>query len=193
VVTTVKVTCLARGQDGSPVPGAIVNAKLSGVEVDSAAGYVLPKQVTAIADASDIAVLSLWPNQLGSTATFYEVKITNPVTGKTVRVDATIPNADCQLHLVANLPPYEGKPDGQLAVDAAAQSANSANAAALTAVAARDATQALLASPLALTNQTTTTTVGTAGAAAPLPATPLGYWTTTFNGIAVKIPFYKAE
>lgn len=36
------------------------------------------------------------------------------------------------------------------------------------------------------------TTVGAAGGASALPATPLGYWSATVNGTAVKIPYYSA-
>jgi hypothetical protein len=129
---------LASEQDGMPIAGAVVTAKLSGLEVDAVAGYILPHQMTATADAQGVAVLSLWPNQLGNTETFYEFKITDPATGKSARIQASIPNGDCKLHMVANLPPYEGKPDGQLAADAAAANAVIAANAANTAVAARD-------------------------------------------------------
>lgn len=37
----------------------------------------------------------------------------------------------------------------------------------------------------------TATTVGAAGGATALPATPLGYFYATNNGVLVKIPFYN--
>lgn len=37
----------------------------------------------------------------------------------------------------------------------------------------------------------TATTVGAAGGATALPATPLGYFYVTNNGVLVKIPFYN--
>lgn len=40
-------------------------------------------------------------------------------------------------------------------------------------------------------NTTDSTTVGAAGAAAALPAAPLGYWLTSINGTACKIPYFS--
>lgn len=37
----------------------------------------------------------------------------------------------------------------------------------------------------------TTTTVGAAGGATALPATPLGYFFATINGVLVKVPYYN--
>lgn len=48
-----------------------------------------------------------------------------------------------------------------------------------------------ISSTVVFTNQTTGTTVGAAGGASALPATPLGYITTSINGISVKIPYYN--
>lgn len=48
-----------------------------------------------------------------------------------------------------------------------------------------------LGAPIVLTGQTVGTTVGAAGAGAALPATPLGYITTSINGTACKIPYYN--
>jgi hypothetical protein len=42
------------------------------------------------------------------------------------------------------------------------------------------------------TGQTVGTTVGAAGGASALPATPLGYITTSINGTACKVPYYTA-
>lgn len=48
-----------------------------------------------------------------------------------------------------------------------------------------------ISSTVVFTNQTTGTTVGAAGGASGLPATPLGYITTSINGTSVKIPYYN--
>lgn len=48
-----------------------------------------------------------------------------------------------------------------------------------------------VASGVIFTNQTVASTVGAAGGASALPATPLGYWTTSINGTACKIPYYN--
>lgn len=46
-------------------------------------------------------------------------------------------------------------------------------------------------STVVFTNQTVGTAVGAAGGATALPATPLGYFTTSINGTACKIPYYN--
>lgn len=48
-----------------------------------------------------------------------------------------------------------------------------------------------LGSPVVFVAQTVGTTVGAAGGASALPATPLGYLTTSINGSACKIPYYN--
>ncbi len=115
MITTVAVTIQCNAPDGTPISGAIVSARLSGADIYD--GYILPEEVSGTADENGLLVLDLWPNELGSTESYYKVAITNPDDGRVVKVDATIPNSDCQLHLVANLPPYPGKEDGQLALD----------------------------------------------------------------------------
>jgi hypothetical protein len=130
-LTTVQVTCQAFDQNGNPVQGAIFTLALSGADVSG--GYVLPETVTGIADASGTVVLPVWPNALGATESFYNVKVENPDTGKVVRFTATIPNANCLLHNVANLPAYPGKSDGQLIIDAAVAAVAPAQAAQLAA------------------------------------------------------------
>lgn len=47
-----------------------------------------------------------------------------------------------------------------------------------------------IGSSVVLTSQTVGSTVGAAGGASALPATPLGYLTTSINGTACKIPYY---
>ena len=47
-----------------------------------------------------------------------------------------------------------------------------------------------IGSATVFTGQTVGTTVGAAGGASALPATPLGYLTTSINGTACKIPYY---
>jgi hypothetical protein len=119
MLTKVNVTVLCADQQGNPVAAAKIVVKLDRTDVDTASGYVFPEQIVATADTDGTAVLALWPNELGATSSSYKVEITNPDTGKIEHLTATIPNADCYLHQVANLPSYPGKSDGQLAVDAA--------------------------------------------------------------------------
>lgn len=129
---TVAVTVRAQDAGGNVMPGAKITAKLSGPDVDATYGHVIPKDITAEADATGAAILQLWPNELGSCQTFYYVSITG-TNGKTVKVEATIPDAACNLWTVANLPPYDGKSDGQLAIDAAVAAVAPAQAAQLAA------------------------------------------------------------
>lgn len=139
-LTTVNVLCRASDQLGNPIAGAVITAKLSGPDVDATDGYVLPEIISGVADANGLLTLALWPNALGSTETYYDIKITNPDTGKKISLTATVPNVACELHLIAGLPPYDGKSDGQLAIDAAVAAVAPAIAAKLSAEAALAAT-----------------------------------------------------
>ena len=131
-VPTVNVTVQVDDSGGSPVQGATVTARLNRTEVYS--GYVVPEFVTGTTDATGQCILALWPNALGSTESSYDVAITDPDTGITTSFKATIPNNDCTMSDVASLPPYPGKPDGQIAADQAGAAKDAA-------VAARDAAQ----------------------------------------------------
>lgn len=142
-LTTVNVTVVAYDQNGHTIPSARVTAKLSGPDVSSQ-GHILPEELKAVTNANGVAVLALWPNELGSTQTYYDISITNPDTGKKQKLTATIPNAHCNLREVADLPPYDGKTDGQLAIDAAIAAVAPAQAAAQAAAASADAAAAQL-------------------------------------------------
>lgn len=94
---------------GEPIEGAIVTATLSSFEIYE--GYVVPQKVEAITDANGEATLDLWPNELGSVESYYDIKITG--NGKSLKTTAVIPNLPAvDLHTVASLPPYEGQTDG---------------------------------------------------------------------------------
>lgn len=114
---TVNVRCLVHDQSGAPVSGARVTAQLTALEVN--AGYVTPAVTRAFTDNNGVATLPLWPNELGATATRYQFKIYNPVSKQLVALYATVPNSDCDLHVIADLPPYAGKSESQVALDAA--------------------------------------------------------------------------
>lgn len=112
-----RVHCAVHDNDGSPIKGATITARLNRFEVFQ--GYVVPDLETSTTDDAGAAVLALWPNALGATSSSYDVRILAP-NGKALRLMATVPNvAEAHLHEIANLPPYEGKPDGQLIIDAA--------------------------------------------------------------------------
>lgn len=115
MLPTCAVSCTVHDQAGRPEVGATVTARLSSYEVYQ--GYVVPEVVTATTDAYGVCVLNLWPNQLGAVESLYNITIT-PTAGRALRTTATVPNqSSAQLHLIAELPPYDGKTDGQLILD----------------------------------------------------------------------------
>lgn len=119
-MTTVNVTVTLLEQDSTPIEGALIKAKLQHTDIDG--GYVAGTLQTFTSDVSGQAVMPLWPNALGSTESRYHVTAYHPTTRrKIVDVMATIPNNDCNLSDVAELPAYPGKPDGGIA---AAQAVN---------------------------------------------------------------------
>ncbi|WP_027179451.1 hypothetical protein [Maridesulfovibrio bastinii] len=103
-VPTVNVTCTINDSEGNPVEGARVSAKLSTAEKYN--GFVVPLTTNAVSDGTGIAVLALFPNELGSEGSEYQFKIMNPSTGKSIKFPAVIPNLDCNLFEIANVPPY---------------------------------------------------------------------------------------
>jgi len=110
---TVAVTCTANDQSGNPVAGARFKAKLNQTEIYG--GFVVPELVEAIADASGVAVLNLWPNALGVAGSLYTVSASDPLTGKKfLNTTASVPNSPCRLHDILVQEPYP-------ALDAAAQ------------------------------------------------------------------------
>ena len=114
---TCNVLCSIFDDQGQPIQGAIISAKLNQYEVYD--GYVVPTLVQGTTGADGTVTIALWPNQLGSTGSMYTIKINTP-SGKNLTTSAVIPNvSSTELHLVAELPAYEGKTDGQLILDAA--------------------------------------------------------------------------
>jgi hypothetical protein len=177
---TVKVKALVQGQGGNPLPNVLVSAKLVREEV-SQAGYALPDKKELKTGPDGIAEFDLFPNQEGYTGSMYEFKIHDPVTMRATKVYATVPSQDCWLHDIANLPAYDGKPDGQLSIDKvnaislqiidlrdnAASSATSAGNSA----AAAAASEGRAASSSATASQKAADAAGSAGNAAASAAT----------------------
>lgn len=113
-----RVHCAVFDNDGAPIAGAVITARLDRFEVVPD-GYVVPDLETSTTDAAGACVLPLWPNALGNTASFYNIKIQAP-NGKSLRLTAVVPDVpDIDLQQIAALPPYEGKPDGQIILDQA--------------------------------------------------------------------------
>lgn len=157
MLPTCAVSCTVYDQSGNPDVGATVTAKLSSYEVYN--GYVVPEQVSGVTDAQGVAVLNLWPNQLGAVESHYDITI-KPTSGRSLRTTATVPNqTTAQLHLIAELPPYEGKTDGQLILDeavaAGAVAVAQAAAASASATAAASSATSAGASATAASNAST--------------------------------------
>ena len=118
---TQPVTCRFYDQSGNPAAGARVVFRLNRTEVYD--GLVAPELVEATADAGGECVVSLFPNELGSEASQYEVKAWNADDGRKI-LDAlcSVPNSPCLLHEIIYLEPYPAV-DQSLQALLAAQSA----------------------------------------------------------------------
>lgn len=113
-VPTVNVTLELRDQTNDPLVGARVLVKLTNTDVSTA--YIVTEELTFTTDENGLVVMALWPNELGATESRYRVRAWDNTTGrKVLDVLATIPNSDCNLPDVAELPPYPGKPEGGVA------------------------------------------------------------------------------
>ena len=137
MIPTVPVTVNFADQNGHPIVGGKVSATLTCDELYN--GFVVPNQLTVVSDAAGVAVLDLFPNQLGSQGSQYIFRLTQPG-GKTLSVTGTVPNAACTLQSIATLPTAPAAPIGQQAVDTAiaamGAALNSATAAGTSATAA---------------------------------------------------------
>jgi len=172
---TCNVLCSIYDDAGVPISGATITARLNQYEVYL--GYVVPQLITGTTNENGQVTLALWPNQLGSTESMYVVKIFPP-NGKSLTVNAVIPNvASTELHLVAELPAYTGKTDGQLILDAAV--AAGAIAVSKAAEAAASATNAATSATNAATSATTSTTQATAAGNSATTATTKAALATT--------------
>lgn len=118
---TVPVTLTAYDQNGAPVSGARVTARLDQTEIQN--GFVVPELVEGTSDALGVCVLQLWPNALGVAGSMYRVQSWNPDTGKKY-LDSmvSVPNSACNLHEILVQEPYP-------AIDAAQQVLMAAQAA----------------------------------------------------------------
>lgn len=99
---------------GQPLAGAIVSARLSSYEIYQ--GFVVPQDIEVVSGVDGSVELPLFPNELGSASSFYDVKIIAP-NGKTLRTVAVVPNQEtAELSEISEVPPYEGKPDAAVTI-----------------------------------------------------------------------------
>ena len=149
MIPTVPVTVTFNDQNGHPMAGGKVSAILTRDELYQ--GFVVPNQLTVVSDAAGVAVLNLFPNQLGSQGSQYIFKLTQPG-GKTLSVTGTVPNAACTLESIVAMPASPAAPIGQVAVDTAIAAMGAASNSAAQALAIFTNTAAMQAAVTATTN-----------------------------------------
>lgn len=135
-VPTVNLTVTALDASAQPIAGALVAATLTRTEVYES--IIVASTVSAVANGSGVAVLAVFPNALGSSGSQYTVTIRDPNKKGVTTVIANVPNNNCNLADIAALPPYPGKPDGQVSVESAAADAAAAAVSAAAADASAD-------------------------------------------------------
>ncbi|WP_165178122.1 hypothetical protein [Desulfovibrio sp. ZJ369] len=164
-IPLVNVTAQIRDQQGRPVHRAQIVMRLTTVE--RYCGLIVPREARAETDPQGRAVLKVWPNELGTESSEYMVTVTFPeacqVSGgkhpshlpplRSLRYHATVPNADCNLHDIAELPPYEQRGAGQIITSEVAAYAAEAGRYAAAAESARDAVSAVESGLNALADQ----------------------------------------
>ena len=123
-IPTVHVTAKFADPEGRPLRGAIVSMRLTTTERYQ--GYIVPAEVHGVTGNDGQAVLAVWPNELGTERSEYLVTVTFPepcmvpggtpgkVSPRSIRGYAVVPNADCLLHDIMELPPYEQRGAGQI-------------------------------------------------------------------------------
>ncbi len=157
----VNVTARVNDQQGRPVAGAVVKMRLCAPEKYQ--GLVVPREASQVTDAAGLAVLRVFPNALGYEGSEYDVHISFPGSGtgvcgsgtdrlpvlRPIRAHAVVPNSDCNLFDILNLPPYEQRGAGSVLAEEvagyAAAAAGSADAARSSAAAAAGSTAAVQA------------------------------------------------
>lgn len=154
----VNVTARITDQGGRPVAGAVVRMRLCTPEKYQ--GLIVPRETSQVTDAAGLAVLRVFPNALGYEASEYDVHVSFPASGagvcgcadslpvlRPIRAHAVVPNNDCNLFDILNLPPYEQRGAGSVLPEEvagyAAAAANSADAARSSAAAAAGSTAAV--------------------------------------------------
>ncbi|CAN7307622.1 hypothetical protein LJR296_001455 [Cupriavidus necator] len=106
-------TCAVRvrlyDQNGQAVGGASITAQLDRYEIHD--GLVVPQRVEAVTDQYGEAILSLWPNALGSQSSSYKIKV-QPSDSKGYSTIAIVPDVEtAELDQIAQLPELPGKAD----------------------------------------------------------------------------------
>jgi len=100
-IPTVTVTAQIDLQNGDPAVGARIIARLD--RDDKYNGIIVKRRVIAETDETGLATLELFPNELGDNGSQYDITV---ITQESTFVKkAYVPNSDCDLHDVMDLPP----------------------------------------------------------------------------------------
>ena len=121
----VNVTARITDQGGRPIAGAVVRMRLCAPEKYQ--GLIVPRETSQVTDAAGLAVLRVFPNALGYEGSEYDVHVSFPASGagvcgctdslpvlRPIRAHAVVPNSDCNLFDILNLPPYEQRGAGSV-------------------------------------------------------------------------------
>jgi len=124
MANTVDVTGTIKDQFDLPIPMAKCTVELDRTDVDH--GYVAPVYTTAVTDENGQFTMALWPNQRGARASKYKFTAQHPTTGK-VLIKTTFvvpyenstgdPVSTVNIFEIADLEPFEGKSDAQVALE----------------------------------------------------------------------------
>jgi len=183
-VITQPVTCQFNDQNGNGVAGATVTFKLNRREIYL--GIVAPERIEAIANASGLVVVNLFPNALGAAGSLYSVKAYNPDAGKIMDTFCSVPNSPSNLHQILTETPYPTVDASQAALVAAqgALAAVTTQAGIATAGATTATTQAGIATAQAVIATTQASNASTSATNASTSATNAGISATAASGSA---------
>lgn len=126
ILPKVNVRAHLQDQSGTPIAGAVIRMVLTCLEKYQ--GLIVPREVRAITDENGSAILQVFPNELGSERSSYTVHIEMEpqrpqfrgypprkepppaILQHPLRFHVVVPNVDCNLFDIVNLPPspYRG-------------------------------------------------------------------------------------
>ena len=140
--TTLRVRVLT--PQGFPAENANVTARLSGVGISQASGYIDRSYLSIYADQDGIAELVLWPNSKGLTDAQYRITARGSDGSKLIDELVTIPESETHvwLHDIVMVPPPTPKPYDEASIDAIQQARIDSSSYAASAINARDTSQA---------------------------------------------------
>lgn len=136
-IPTCLVQATIRGQDGEPLPGAIVTAVLDRTERYQ--GYVVPSRIQVTTDDSGQVEIPLFPNVLGAHGSQYRITARGPDKRLALDVTATVPDeASAELYVIADHGPPPTLTDAEIALQGAQTAASEAHTHRLSAEGAAD-------------------------------------------------------